>query len=131
MQPDTRIDEADHWLRAASQQEKLNHVLKTVASINPRFRRLFELTSSDGIKDEGHYFRDLELKPNQLPSGRLVLMGDAAHCMAPFRGEGGYHSIIDGLRLASVLGRLREGNSIADIRTVKTLITEYNAKMIT
>ena len=131
MQPDAKIDEANHWLRAASQQEKLDHVLKTVAPIKPRFRRLFELTSRDGIKEEGHYFRDLELKTNQLPSGRVVLMGDAAHCMAPFRGEGGYHSIIDGLRLASVLGRLEEGNSIADFRTVKTLITEYNNEMIT
>jgi 2-polyprenyl-6-methoxyphenol hydroxylase-like FAD-dependent oxidoreductase len=131
MQPDAKIDEDDHWIRNASQKEKLDHVLKTVALLKPRFRRLFELTSSDGIKKEGHFFRDLELDPNQLPSGRLVLMGDAAHCMAPFRGEGGYHSIIDGMRLAKVLGRLKEENSIADIKTVKSMVTEYNVEMIT
>lgn len=131
MQPDAGIDKTDHWLQNASQQDKLDHVLKTVAPLKPQFRRLFELTSIDGIKEDGHFFRDLELKPNQLPSGRVVLMGDAAHCMAPFRGEGGYHAMIDGLQLANVLGRLKDEKSLFDIRTVKAMVTEYNAEMIT
>ena len=54
MQPDAKIDETNPWLRAANQQEKLDHVLKTVAPLRPRFRRLFKPTSSGGIKEEGH-----------------------------------------------------------------------------
>lgn len=124
MQPDVDVEKPDHWLRTATQQEKLDHVLKLVSKMPPKFRELFELTPASGIKPEPHVWRDLELE--SLPTGRVVLLGDAAHTMTPFRGEGGYHSFIDSMNLSKKLSQL-DGK---DINAVKTAVSEYNAEML-
>ncbi|KAI9746347.1 MAG: hypothetical protein M1818_000059 [Claussenomyces sp. TS43310] len=87
MQPDPKVAKPDHWVQTASQQEKLDHVLKSVAKLPPKFREIFESTPASGIKEERYISRDLEL--NSLPAGRIVLVDNAAHAMTPFWGEGG------------------------------------------
>ena len=69
----------------------------------PNMREIFESTPAEGIRKQPHIWRDLELA--SLPAGRVVLVGDAAHAMTPFRGEGGYHAFIDSLNLAKILSR--------------------------
>lgn len=124
MQPDPDVAKPDHWLQTAPQQEKLDYVVKAVAKMPPKFREIFELTPASGIKKEPHIWRDLEL--NSLPSGRIVLVGDAAHAMTPFRGEGGYHTLIDTLKLSKILGQL----DVKNIGAVKAAIGEYNTEML-
>lgn len=124
MQPDARVADPGHWLQTASQQEKLDHVLQSVAKLPPKLQEIFQSTPVNGIKKEPHIWRDLEL--NSLPTGRVVLVGDAAHAMTPFRGEGGYHALIDAMRLSKVLGQL----DIEDSASVKTAVAEYNAEML-
>ena len=124
MQPDPNVADPDHWLQTASQQEKLDYVLKSVAKMPAKFREIFELTPASGIKKEPHIWRDLEL--DSLPAGRIVLVGDAAHAMTPFRGEGGYHTLIDTLKLSKILGRL----DAKDITAIKAAVAEYNAEML-
>lgn len=124
MQPDPNVANADHWLQTASQQGKLDHVLKSVAKLPPKFREIFELTPASGIRKEPHIWRDLEL--NSLPAGRIVLVGDAAHAMTPFRGEGVYHTLIDTLKLSKILGQL----DARDTAAVKAAVAEYNAEML-
>ena len=124
MQPDPDVGKPDHWLRTAPQQEKLDHVLKSVDKLQPKFREIFELTPTDGIKKEPHIWRDLQL--NNLPAGRIILVGDAAHAMTPFRGEGRYHAFIDALKLSKMLGQLDVKNTAA----VKAAVSEFNAEML-
>ncbi|RYP90387.1 hypothetical protein DL770_003471 [Monosporascus sp. CRB-9-2] len=124
MQRDPDVASPDHWLQTATQQEKLDHVMKAVAKLPPKFREIFELTPVGGIKKESHIWRDLEL--NSLPAGRVILMGDAAHTMTPFRGEGGYHTLIDAMKLSKILGQL----DVKDIRAVRAAVTEYNTEML-
>ena len=124
MQPDPNVAKPDHWLQTASQQEKLDYVLKSVAKLPPKFREIFESTPASGIKKEPHIWRDLEL--SSLPAGRIILVGDAAHTMTPFRGEGGYHTIIDALKLSKILGHL----DVTDITAVKAAVAEYNTEML-
>lgn len=124
MQPDAHVAEPTHWLRTATQQEKLDYVLNGVSKLPPKFREIFELTPVSGIKKEQHIWRDLEL--DSLPAGRVILMGDAAHAMTPFRGEGGYHAFIDAMKLAKVLGEV----DAKDFTALKASVAEYNAEML-
>lgn len=131
MQHDAQVAEPDHWLQTASQQEKLDYVLKAVAALPPRFREIFKLTPADGIKKEQHIWRDLELGADAVPADRIVLLGDAAHAMTPFRGEGGHHALIDSLKLSKVLGQLHEQGKDGSIEAIKAAVAEYNAEMLT
>jgi 2-polyprenyl-6-methoxyphenol hydroxylase-like FAD-dependent oxidoreductase len=124
MRPDPDVALPDHWLQNASQQEKLDYVLKSVAKLPPKFREAFELTPADGIKKEPHIWLDLEI--DSLPAGRVVLLGDAAHAMTPFRGEGGLHALIDTLKLSKILGKL----DARDFAAVTAAVSEYNAEML-
>ncbi|KAI0439971.1 FAD/NAD(P)-binding domain-containing protein [Xylaria telfairii] len=124
MQPDPNVEHDSHWLHKATQQEKLDYVLQHVAQVPPKFQEIFKLTPVDRIKKDLHIWRDLEL--SELPAGRIVLMGDAAHAMTPFRGEGGFHTFIDAMKLSKILGELDIRNSVA----VEAAMSQYNAEML-
>lgn len=129
MQPDPDdVSHPQHWLQMTSQREKLDHVLKTVAKLPPKFREIFELTPADGVRKEPHVWRDLEL--DSLPAGRVVLVGDAAHAMTPSRGEGAFHAFIDAIKLTAALSRLHADAKINDIVAVKVAVAEYHAEML-
>lgn len=129
MQPDSNdITDAKHWLQASSQQEKLDHVRKTVAGLQPKLREIFELTPAEGVRKEPHIWRDLEL--DSLPSSRVVLLGDAAHAMTPSRGEGAFHAFIDAMRLSTTLVQLEADAKFRDIGAVKAAVAEYHTEML-
>ena len=128
MRPDPTVAQPGHWLQTASKQDKHDHVLAATAKLPPRFREIFELTPVDGMKEDTHIWRDLELP--SLPAGRVVLMGDAAHAMTPFRGEGGYHTFLDAMAISKMLGRLNEDGQIGDVVAVESAVSEYNLEML-
>ncbi|KAI1367080.1 FAD/NAD(P)-binding domain-containing protein [Xylaria arbuscula] len=103
---DDTSDRPDHWLQSASKSAKLEHVLKMTESLEPRFREILLLTPTEGIVSEMPVFRDAVI-PSLPSTGRVVAVGDAAHPMTPFRGEGGMHAIRDALNLGKVIERLR------------------------
>ncbi|KAL8931748.1 MAG: hypothetical protein Q9211_006758 [Gyalolechia sp. 1 TL-2023] len=128
MQPDAAVASPDHWLRSATQAEKLAYVQGAVKKMPAKLQEIFQLTKPEGIKKDPHIWQDLEL--GSLPACRVVLVGDAAHAMTPFRGEGGYHTLIDALKLSKILVELRDANSGGDIGAVKAAVAEYNAEML-
>lgn len=128
MQTDHDVDKPDHWLQSSTQQEKLDHVLKSIQGLSPKFRDIFEMTSAEHIKQETHVWRDLELE--DIPAGRVILMGDAAHAMTPFRGEGGYHTLVDTLVLGKMLGELNSSGKFNDTEAVKEAVGSYNTAML-
>jgi len=129
MQPDSNnVTDAQHWLQTSSQQEKLDHVLKTTAGLPPKLREIFELTPAEGVRREPHIWRDLEL--DALPASRVVLLGDAAHAMTPSRGEGAFQAFIDAMKLSKTIAQLQSDDKYKDIDAVKSAVTEYNSEML-
>ncbi|RYP16127.1 hypothetical protein DL765_005328 [Monosporascus sp. GIB2] len=131
MQADDGIARPDHWLHVASQQDKLDHVLAAVRGLPPQFREIFERTRTENIRPETHIWRDLDLGAHGgLPAGRVVLMGDSAHAMTPFRGEGGFHTLVDTLALGQALGELAGNARFNDIAAVQRAVAGYNSAML-
>lgn len=128
MEPDADIAKKDHWLQTATQHQKLDHVLKAAAKMPPRFRELFELTPATGIKKEPHLWKVLEMdvEVGTLPAERVVLLGDAVHPMTPFRGEGGYHTLVDAMLLSRTLAKVQNKG----FKEMMAALAEYNAEMV-
>ncbi|KOS18159.1 Salicylate hydroxylase [Escovopsis weberi] len=133
MQPRSDDDDDDdvsgalHWAHTSTQQEKRDHVLKATEGLAPRLREIFELTPVEGIKDEPHVWRDMEL--DHLPAGRVVLLGDAAHAMTPSRGEGAFHAFLDAIKLSAIVTRLRDESEAGDDDAVEAAVAAYNAEI--
>ncbi|KAI1151635.1 FAD/NAD(P)-binding domain-containing protein [Nemania diffusa] len=101
---DDDVGKPDHWLKHASAAAKHDYVMKNTQWLEPTFREIFQQTPVNGILPGQAIYRDAEI--SSLPTGRIVLVGDAAHPMAPFRGEGGVHAIRDAINLSSAFDHL-------------------------
>jgi 2-polyprenyl-6-methoxyphenol hydroxylase-like FAD-dependent oxidoreductase len=126
LETDHNISDPNHWL----QQEKLDHVLKQTKALSPKFRDIFEMTKPEHIQHETRVWRDLELDQRIVPECRVILMGDAAHAMVPFRGEGGYHTLVDTIVLSKVLGEMAQSGAYKDITRVKGAVGEFTRSML-
>ena len=62
--------------------------------------------------------------------GRVVLLGDAAHAMVMYRGEGANHAIVDVSVLLQHIGSLLEGEGEIDDGKFETAVRAYEAEMI-
>ncbi|KAI0516766.1 FAD/NAD(P)-binding domain-containing protein [Xylaria bambusicola] len=99
---DEAAHQPDHWLQQTSNSAKLDYVLKITEALDPKFREILLLTSAEGVVSGMPIFRDAVI-PSLPSTGRVAVVGDAAHPMTPFRGEGGMHAIRDALNLGKVI----------------------------
>lgn len=84
--------------------------------------------------------RDSDVRPIELADwlpressgsdGRVMLLGDAAHAMVMYRGEGANHSIVDVARLMEQIRPLFEGDQITDSHRCELAREAYEAEMI-
>ncbi|KAF2850030.1 FAD/NAD(P)-binding domain-containing protein [Plenodomus tracheiphilus IPT5] len=128
MQPDSDIAKPDHWLHNSTEQQKLDHVLKTVSPLAPELQEIFRLTPVDGVRKDLHIWKDLEL--DSIPAGRVVLLGDAAHAMTPAGGVGAFHALIDAIQLGQVLTKLDKEGVAGDIGVVKQAVGAFHGQML-
>ena len=71
------------WTASATKQEMYDFALTKTEALNPTFSKIVRLTDSSNIKAPPIVFRDLLLNDEAIPRGRITLIGDAAHPMAP------------------------------------------------
>lgn len=97
--------------------------LELTKLIDPRGRRIIELTPAD--KFEGcFYYKDTNIE--EIPAGRITLIGDAAHTCAPFKGDGAVQAFRDGIRLGNAIAMLESTDKDALIH----MTSEYHCEMI-
>ncbi|CAN9283122.1 unnamed protein product [Alternaria alternata] len=117
--PDEAATQGSHWTATASQQELLSIARAMTKNFAPDFKAIIEKTSVEGMRAPPLTMHDVELSPEDISSGRVALLGDAAHCMTPFSGQGGVTAIRDALDLARALSRVAEdGLRGADLQAV-------------
>lgn len=78
---DDTIGDPAHWTRTASPNELHDFIMRNTHHISPEFRNIIELTPASKLL--GDPFPQRALMLSDLPSGRVTLLGDAAHCMPP------------------------------------------------
>eukprot|EP01103_Thecamoeba_quadrilineata_P015754 TRINITY_DN5076_c0_g1_i1.p1 TRINITY_DN5076_c0_g1~~TRINITY_DN5076_c0_g1_i1.p1 ORF type:complete len:398 (-),score=67.75 TRINITY_DN5076_c0_g1_i1:60-1253(-) len=112
-----------------SKDEKVAEGIKRVSPYIEPLRKLFRETSRDNM------YLDLVIRSILLPDikpGLATLLGDAAHAMTPFRGEGAQHAMLDSVKLGTLLAEaykeLRENGKDIDFAS---LFKKYEEEMLT
>lgn len=71
------------WTITATQEELAAFAREHTRGVPDRLRALVDKVPVEGYKRPGIILRGVELTPEQLPPGRVMVMGDAAHSMTP------------------------------------------------
>ncbi|KAH8651230.1 hypothetical protein BX600DRAFT_554112 [Xylariales sp. PMI_506] len=100
--PEETADAPHHWLRTATKTEKYEFALSSIQAADPAFHEILKVSGPDSVNEAFTLFYDAVIE--DLPVTRVTLLGDAAHPIPPFRGEGGIMAILDALSLAKMLG---------------------------
>ena len=72
-----------YWTASASKEEMYKFAVQKTQPLDPTYSRIVHLTDSKSIRAPPIVFRDLLLNDDAIPLGRVTLLGDAAHPMAP------------------------------------------------
>ncbi|KAI1091996.1 putative monooxygenase [Rostrohypoxylon terebratum] len=116
----------DFWPYSASKEELYDYALKKTAHLPDKLRSIVKATGPQGMKQPPIHFWTLTMTPDQLPHGRVTLMGDSAHAMPSFRGEGGFHALLDALNLGKALAKIKTN----DTAVIKKVLGEYQDEII-
>ncbi|ETS73720.1 hypothetical protein PFICI_14666 [Pestalotiopsis fici W106-1] len=92
-----------HSTKDWSKDKLLQAARDTVEKLNPQFRELIHKTNPEGMVQPPLYMEKFLPSPEGFGGKRVTLLGDAAHKMPPFKGEGGNHAMKDGMQLVDLL----------------------------
>lgn len=112
------------WVGKASPQELYDFAIKSSQHLHPTMKGFIRYGGPEAMTQPQPKFQEL-VPPDTLPSGRVTLLGDAAHAMIPLRGAGANTAILDACDLAKLLIEARAG-----AQEPMTVIMPYVAKMI-
>jgi salicylate hydroxylase len=111
-------------LEPASQQELLRQVETATEDWHQLVRSIVSAAEPESIKPRGYYDKE---PTKQIRDGNFWLIGDAAHPMSPFQGQGANTAMLDALELAELLG---SGNLSADADRVAARIAARGRKAV-
>ncbi|KAJ7601691.1 putative monooxygenase [Mycena polygramma] len=97
-----------YWTVTATQEELAAFAKEQAVSVPEHLRVLVDRIPVDRYKKPGIVLQSVELTSELLPAGRVMVIGDAAHSMSPFRGEAGVCALQDGLNLGRAITRIRD-----------------------
>jgi salicylate hydroxylase len=111
-------------LESTSRPELLHQVQAATADWHELVRVIASAADPESIKPRGYYDRD---PIKRIRDGNVWLIGDAAHPMSPFQGQGANTAMLDALELAELLG---SGNLPADADRLEARIAARGRKAV-
>ncbi|KAI0438315.1 hypothetical protein F4803DRAFT_535541 [Xylaria telfairii] len=141
-------DENPVWTVGASQEQLAAFAREKTRSYPAHLRQLIDSVPVEGYKSPGFQLQSVKLTADQLPAGRVMVIGDAAHSMTPckfprsifplsskqyadsqeVRGEAGVCAFTDGLKLGRTLAQVQETGAKGP--EFEKLIAEFRDDMI-
>ncbi|KAJ3573849.1 hypothetical protein NPX13_g4560 [Xylaria arbuscula] len=104
-----RSTESDpYWTVHATGEELAAFARERTKSYPDHLRVLVDKVTVERYRRPGIVLQGVELNENQLPPGKITLIGDAAHSMTPFRGEAGVCALTDALSLGHTITQIRD-----------------------
>ncbi|KAJ4304889.1 hypothetical protein N0V90_000417 [Kalmusia sp. IMI 367209] len=116
------------WFESASKEQLAAFARERTKNFPDHLRALVNKVPTEGYNAPGFQLQGVDLEPEQLPAGRVLVIGDAAHSMAPFRALAANTAFVDAFRLGEVLTRARDMQ--ASGKALKDLIAAYNVDMV-
>lgn len=118
-----KVDSA--WAQTASKEELYQRALEITKDMPPLLKNIIEYTGVENILTPPLRFLEFA-PPEQIPAGRVTLLGDSAHSMIPFCIAGANSALQDACDLGRILGRQKAGHKL-DFRLA---IREYEKLML-
>lgn len=75
------------WTESASKEQLAAFAREKTRGYPDKLRALVDKIPTEGYNTPGFQLQSVELEPEQLPAGRVLLIGDAAHTMAPCKSD--------------------------------------------
>jgi 2-polyprenyl-6-methoxyphenol hydroxylase-like FAD-dependent oxidoreductase len=123
LRPDDPVALAD-WVQNASSQELYDFAVKSSEHLHPSIENVVKDGGQPAMNRSQPKFLEL-VTPETLPTGRVTILGDSAHCMVPLRGAGANTAILDACDLGKLLIEAK-----AESRGFQSVVAPYVAKMI-
>jgi 2-polyprenyl-6-methoxyphenol hydroxylase-like FAD-dependent oxidoreductase len=111
-------------LESTSRLDLLQQVQAATADWHQLVRSIASAADPESIKPRGYYDRD---PTKRIRDGNVWLIGDAAHPMSPFQGQGANTAMLDALALAELLG---SGSLTADADRLEARIAARGRKAV-
>ena len=111
-------------LESTSQPDLLSQVREATADWHPLIGAIVSAADPDSIRPRGYYDRN---PTKQVRDSNVWLIGDAAHPMSPFQGQGANTAMLDALELSELLG---SGNLTADADQLAARIAARGRKAV-
>ncbi|KAI8630254.1 hypothetical protein F5Y19DRAFT_464114 [Xylariaceae sp. FL1651] len=124
----TTTDENPVWTIGASQEQLAAFAREKTRSYPSHLRDLIDKVPVEGYRSPGFQLQGVQLNASQLPAGKIMVIGDAAHSMTPFRGEAGVCAFTDALKLGKTLARVRDTEAKGS--DLEKLMTEFRDDML-
>ncbi|KAI0869169.1 putative monooxygenase [Hypoxylon argillaceum] len=121
--PDEGAAKDDFWVYTATGQEQYDFVVEKTKTLPAKYLTTIKRSDPQTCIP---VLKLYTLVMDSMPTGRVTLLGDAAHAMTPFRGEGGFHAISDALNLARAIGSIDKD----DIKNIKKVFGRYQVQML-